>query len=163
MREESESTNSAASELSPSELLLRVSQLVEAVFDDTTERPDLYSDVSTVMSETGIEVRSLSAPRSGAGLKRSRQLKTGTIAYELSEIYYQDLNKGARVYCWSTLGSNVSFSVYSEMYGENKPVLKTDKADMVTLQKMIEGYFPRPKSEPTRRTLAQRALAFLRE
>jgi hypothetical protein len=163
MRNESGLENSANGELSPSELLLQVSKKVEAIFDDATKRPNLYTDVNTVTSETGTEVSYLCASRSGAGLKRSRDKNTGTTGYELSEIYYHDLSKQVFVYCWSTLGPAVSFSVNSEVWGDSEPELKTGKENIRLLQKMIEGHFPEPDLEVTKQTLAQRVLAFLRQ
>jgi hypothetical protein len=163
MLDKSKSEESAAVELSPSELLVQVSDRVDAIFEDTTKSPDSYFVVKTAVPETGTEVSSLYAVQSGVFMKRSYNQTTGTTSYGLSELYHNGPDQGAYKYFWSTLGPDIGFSVDSKTNGENKPVLKSDKTDIESLRTKIEGYFPKPTIETTKQTLARKALALLRK
>ena len=166
MTNETDVEKTVSPELSPVEVLAQMSKKADEVIIDsqtTTERPSPYFGVENVVSETGIETSSLRGRT--ADLIRTRDPETGTTSYKMSVLYYHSGDRGAFRYAWSTLEPTISYSVNSELTGLSEPELKTEPADIRSVQSMLESHFPEraTKQDEKKQSFAHRILARLKK
>ena len=165
MQDESQTEKNTSAELSPKELLSRMSEKADAVIADTEKNPSLYFGVRKSISDSGIELTSLCSTQTGAGMSSARDLETGATSYELTVLYHGSGDRGAFKYSWSTLEDSLKYAVESEMNGNEEPVVKTGQTEIKSVQSLLESYFPdqEPKKDKTKKSLARRVLASLRK